>query len=359
MKLLGKGLIGLGLAGLIFLGYKYHNPFQKEVINLERFSDYYVSNVNTEKTTDSGEVENGGLEVLNSNFYVISKDYLIENEIASNVESTKEGVEEKSNESVRPEKDIYIVKSGDTLYDIAKQYGMDLDVLKANNPGIKSNLVVGDKINIVKGNGIFYKVQKGDSFYRIASKFRISVEDLKKYNKEYANNLQPDQELFIKDPNLNVLHKMATATTSKKRKPINIKNKNEIVLGNQFAMPVKWSGVSSPFGNRFHPVLKRYILHTGVDLKAKYVPLHAAKDGKVIYAGYMSGYGKIIIIDHGNGYQTRSAHLNNIYVKNGNYVKSGEIIGKTGMTGRVTGPHLHFEIRKDNRPYDPMKYLRR
>lgn len=348
MKILGKGIIGLGCIAIGLLAYKY-NPFQKEVIDLKKFNDYYVSD---SVSKEESEVENGGLEVLTSNFYVISKDY------GTELKESKEeqGEEDKKEEKIEiPQKEVYIVKSGDTLYDIAKLYNMDLGILKVNNPGIKSNIQIGDKINIVKGNGIFYKVKKGDSLYKIASKYRIDIDDLKKYNEEYINNLQPGQELFIKNPSLNVVNrivKQSGGSSSKRRT-------TSKTVGRMFAMPVKWAGVSSPFGNRFHPVLKRYILHTGVDLRARYVPLHAARDGRVTYTGYMSGYGKIIIIDHGNGYQTRSAHLNNIYVKQGAYVKAGQVIGKTGMTGRVTGPHLHFEIRKNNRPYDPMKYLRR
>ena len=128
--------------------------------------------------------------------------------------------------------------------------------------------------------------------------------------------------------------------------------------GAGFAYPVRYAGVSSPFGNRFHPVLKRYILHTGVDLVAKYVPLRAAKSGVVTFAGNMSGYGKIIIIRHDNGYETRYAHLSVISTNVGEHVNQGDLIGKTGNSGRTTGAHLHFEIRQNGVPKNPMKYLR-
>ena len=128
--------------------------------------------------------------------------------------------------------------------------------------------------------------------------------------------------------------------------------------GAGFAYPVRYAGVSSPFGNRYHPVLKRYILHTGVDLVAKYVPLRAAKSGVVTFAGNMSGYGKIIIIRHDNGYETRYAHLSVISTNVGEHVNQGDLIGKTGNSGRTTGAHLHFEIRQNGVPKNPMKYLR-
>ncbi|MGL4787930.1 MAG: M23 family metallopeptidase, partial [Cetobacterium sp.] len=132
---------------------------------------------------------------------------------------------------------------------------------------------------------------------------------------------------------------------------------NRTTVQKNFTMPVKWAGVTSPFGKRFHPVLKRYIQHAGVDMRARYVPLMASKDGTVVFAGYMTGYGKIIKINHGNGFETRSAHLDKMYVKTGDRVKAGQVIGKTGMSGRVTGPHLHFEIRKNGKANNPMNYL--
>lgn len=127
--------------------------------------------------------------------------------------------------------------------------------------------------------------------------------------------------------------------------------------GGGFSMPVRYAGVSSPYGSRFHPILKRYIFHSGVDLVAKYVPLRAAKSGVVTFAGNMSGYGKIIIIKHDNGYETRYAHLSQISTRVGERVERGELIGKTGNTGRTTGPHLHFEIRRSGKTLNPMKYL--
>lgn len=71
----------------------------------------------------------------------------------------------------------------------------------------------------------------------------------------------------------------------------------------------------------------------------------------------MNGYGKIIIIKHSSGYETRYAHLDKIGVRKGQYVKTGELIGKTGQSGRVTGPHLHFELRKNGKILNPMKYM--
>jgi murein DD-endopeptidase MepM/ murein hydrolase activator NlpD len=114
--------------------------------------------------------------------------------------------------------------------------------------------------------------------------------------------------------------------------------------------------INSPYGYRDHPVLGRKILHTGVDLKASMnTPVYSPANGVVTYAGWMDGYGKIIIINNGSGYETRFAHLNRILIKKGQKISMGKVIAKTGKTGRVTGPHLHYEIRHNNKPINPMK----
>ena len=100
--------------------------------------------------------------------------------------------------------------------------------------------------------------------------------------------------------------------------------------------------------------------HKGVDIVNRIgTPILATADGVVIYSKYnWSGYGKLIKIKHFNGYETRYAHLNRIYVKNGDRVKKGNVIGELGNTGKSTGPHLHYEIRYNNRPKNPLKYFK-
>ena len=117
--------------------------------------------------------------------------------------------------------------------------------------------------------------------------------------------------------------------------------------------------VTSSFGNRNHPVLKKVLSHGGVDLKAKTgTRVMSARSGTVSFAGNASGYGKLIIIKHDNGYETRYAHLSKINVKKGQKVSQKELIGLSGATGRVTGPHLHFEIRKNGKIENPLVYLK-
>lgn len=127
-----------------------------------------------------------------------------------------------------------------------------------------------------------------------------------------------------------------------------------------FLRPVS-GRVTSPYGTRVHPIFKRTINHTGVDLGMPMgAKVKAANSGKVIYVGWYGGYGKVVIIDHGrvNGVPVTSlyAHLSSYSVSNGVSVYKGQIIGNVGSTGYSTGPHLHFEIRENGRPVNPAKY---
>ena len=98
-------------------------------------------------------------------------------------------------------------------------------------------------------------------------------------------------------------------------------------------------------------------MHEGIDIAAPSgTPIRAAAAGRIIYTGYMSGYGNITIIDHGNGLATAYAHQSAFYVRSGN-VSQGTAIGAVGTTGNSTGAHLHFEVRVNGSPVDPMGYL--
>ncbi len=115
--------------------------------------------------------------------------------------------------------------------------------------------------------------------------------------------------------------------------------------------------VTSPFGNRLHPILKTYKLHTGVDLAGSGCngkPVVAAADGTVIVAKYNVAYGNYIVIDHGGGITTLYAHSSKLEVKVGQTVKAGQEIMKVGTTGYSTGPHLHFEVRENGSYVDPI-----
>lgn len=124
-----------------------------------------------------------------------------------------------------------------------------------------------------------------------------------------------------------------------------------------FLKPVNGSIVSG-YGYRIHPILKYKKMHYGVDISAPSgTPIKAGGDGKVIFADWRGGYGQCIMIDHGKGVVTLYAHLSRISVKNGQVVKAGAVIGNVGTTGLSTGPHLHFEVRLNGDPVDPLTKL--
>ena len=125
-----------------------------------------------------------------------------------------------------------------------------------------------------------------------------------------------------------------------------------------------WSyWLSSPFGKRSDPFNSKSARHKGVDLASnKGNKVKTMADGIVTKSGWGNGYGKIVEIDHGNGFKTKYAHLNAIYVKKGATVTNGQAIGEVASTGRSTGPHLHFEIRNCARyscNQNPLVYLRK
>ncbi|HEX7242810.1 MAG TPA: M23 family metallopeptidase [Longimicrobiaceae bacterium] len=124
-----------------------------------------------------------------------------------------------------------------------------------------------------------------------------------------------------------------------------------------WARPLDRMQVTSPFQmNRLHPLLRRVLPHTGVDLAAGTgTPVRATADGSVVHAAWRGGYGNMVEVQHPNGYSTRYAHLSRIapWVGRGGAVRQGEVIGFVGMTGLATGPHLHYEVRRRGRPVDP------
>jgi murein DD-endopeptidase MepM/ murein hydrolase activator NlpD len=117
--------------------------------------------------------------------------------------------------------------------------------------------------------------------------------------------------------------------------------------------------MSSSFGVRSDPFGRGPAMHSGVDFRGDSGdPVRATAAGKVTSAAWNGGYGKMVEIDHGNGFTTRYGHLSEISAKAGQSVRAGQIIGRVGSTGRSTGPHLHYETRIEGDAVDPQKFLR-
>ncbi|NPA12259.1 MAG: M23 family metallopeptidase [Epsilonproteobacteria bacterium] len=124
------------------------------------------------------------------------------------------------------------------------------------------------------------------------------------------------------------------------------------------AAPLKYKRISSRFGMRFHPILHRWRMHEGIDyVNSVNTPIHSVADGRVIYKGWLGGYGKAVKIKHKNGYITIYAHLNKFprRLHTGKWVRQGDVIGYLGNTGRSTGPHLHFGVMKNGKWINPAR----
>lgn len=134
---------------------------------------------------------------------------------------------------------------------------------------------------------------------------------------------------------------------------------NDVIKKVPLGKPVWSYWVSSHFGTRSDPFNTKRARHKGIDLASnKGNKVKTMADGIVTKSGWGSGYGKVIEIDHGNGFKTKYAHLNAIYVKKGEEVKNGQAIGEVGSTGRSTGPHLHYEILYEGVPLDPLVFMK-
>lgn len=117
--------------------------------------------------------------------------------------------------------------------------------------------------------------------------------------------------------------------------------------------------ITSPFGWRTHPIFGTSKYHSGIDIGGDYgLPVVAADGGVIIYAGWISGYGNAVIIDHGNGVSSLYGHNESLAVSEGQNVSQGQLIAYCGSTGYSTGPHVHFEVRENGSPVDPHNYLR-
>ncbi|MDZ4834846.1 MAG: peptidoglycan DD-metalloendopeptidase family protein [Candidatus Melainabacteria bacterium] len=123
------------------------------------------------------------------------------------------------------------------------------------------------------------------------------------------------------------------------------------------AMPLR-AKVTSPFGWRTHPIFKRRKFHTGIDLAGpRRSPIRASDSGHVLFTGWMGGYGKVVIVSHGRNISTLYAHLSTFAVNKGDNLAKGDIVGYEGATGFATGPHLHFEVRVEGKPNNPLNYV--
>ena len=176
-------------------------------------------------------------------------------------------------------------------------------------------------------------------------------------NQNMINKLKTDRRYYEKtERELARQSENLQTMISKKPQDTTVK-----VTSSGFMKPIS-GRITSPFGWRTHPIFNSRTFHSGVDIGGpNYGNIMASNAGKVIYSGWYGGYGKVVIIDHGtiNGHPmtTLYAHMSTIKVKQGDYVKKGQVVGLEGTTGYSTGPHCHFEVRINGKPNNPLNYI--
>ncbi|NLM42748.1 MAG: peptidoglycan DD-metalloendopeptidase family protein [Clostridiales bacterium] len=182
--------------------------------------------------------------------------------------------------------------------------------------------------------------------------------------KEEVELTKEEKEKILKDLNMDIkelerqLDKLLEDSANIQKEIVKLQSSGDYI-GGEMAWPSPgYTRITSPYGNRVHPILKTKRMHTGVDIA---VPsgsdIVAANAGKVILAKYYGGYGNTVIIDHGGKISTLYAHNSKFLVKEGDIVARGDVIAKSGSTGLSTGPHLHFEVRINGNHTDPMPYI--
>ncbi|MBU1076375.1 MAG: LysM peptidoglycan-binding domain-containing M23 family metallopeptidase [Spirochaetes bacterium] len=243
---------------------------------------------------------------------------------------------------------IYTVEKGENYWGIAKTNQVNIDTIIGINPYLKNlYAAIDEKLIVCNRQGAIHIIQKGENITSVARTYDLSIKIIEKANKRniFKKLFAPLREgdvLFIPDARPKFL-------TADMKEMYEMRDALQSPLGGRY---------TSAFGNRFHPILKKRKFHYGLDIKV-YVgqPVGASNDGVVVSAGWVSGYGKYVKIKHYNGYMTSYGHLSKIYVKTGQKVSQGQIIGKGGNTGRSTGPHLDFRVWYKDKPMNPALFL--
>ncbi len=254
-------------------------------------------------------------------------------------------------ERSREEISKYVVKGGDTIYGIAYQFGLAPETILWSNPELEDNphwLGVGQEIRILPMDGIYHQVGGNDTIEAIASAYKVKPEAIINY---------PLNELDSPDMLIQLGQWLVVPGGRKPFVPMAVTS-----LVNYSANVPQGALVGT--GILGWPVVGRisqgyFNYHQALDIESPIgTAILSVDSGFVAASGFDgSGYGNIVVIDHGNGLQSVYAHLKTSYVDVGDSVSKGQTIGEVGMTGRSTGPHLHLEIRQGSIRLNPISFL--
>jgi murein DD-endopeptidase MepM/ murein hydrolase activator NlpD len=229
----------------------------------------------------------------------------------------------------------HTVGAGESLWSIAQHYGVDVPTLFGANEQLDGGYIhPGDQIVVPSQKGVLVTVKKEKTLSEIADRYRVPLATVARANRlAYDAPLVGGQEVFV--PGGRPLDR------------------------GTFIWPlINFGRISSGFGYRTHPIYRRRLWHSGIDLTASYgTPIRAARSGRVTSSGWNGGLGKTVVLRHDGGFQTIYGHCSKLRVNRGQYVKKGQVIAMVGSTGTATGPHLHFEVRKSGRAVNPLRYL--
>jgi len=233
---------------------------------------------------------------------------------------------------------VYVVRKGDTLSEIAEMFGVSANtILWAND--IKANSIkVGQELVILPISGVRHTVKSGDTLQSVAKKYKADLDDVLSYNGLATNaKIKPGDVVIIPDGVVSASQISSAGVSGSK-------SSSYPTYSGYYLRPISGGKKSQGIhGNN------------GVDLAAPiYTPVLASADGKVIVSrkgGYNGGYGTYVVISHANGTQTVYAHMSVDDVSVGDWASQGQVIGAVGMTGKTTGPHLHFEVRGAKNPF--------
>ncbi|MBF0546662.1 MAG: LysM peptidoglycan-binding domain-containing protein [Candidatus Riflebacteria bacterium] len=186
---------------------------------------------------------------------------------------------------------------------------------------------------------VIHTVKNGDTLVKVAKQYDTTVTEIMCQNRLPSASLKPGQKINV--PASKRYFRVMQVSTHRNTSNAKV------------YLPVR-GRLSDAYGWRNHPVWHRRLFHAGIDLAAPYgSPIYSSMAGTVVYAGWRSGYGKLIVVRHANGYSTRYGHCSAIKVFCGQPVRAGQVIGGVGCTGTATGNHLHFEIRKNGQTLNP------